>query len=180
MHKRRAIRESIISALQGASIDVKKIISSRPSPVLLKEVPVCLVYYNDEDVQVISGSENVPKEYRRELELKIDVIVDAYEGNEDFIDAQCEKIELAISDKWDLDGNALGLRLSGVKPYTIDDGADRLWWSTSMSFIVIYESSAFLDIKHPSFNEYEAKINKFGYDENTIDPTLIEGDGSIT
>lgn len=177
MHNRKEIRKTLKSVLENnAQLDVKSVYLSRPNPLLLSELPVCLVYFTDEPAEVFRGSNNFPDSYKRSLQINIDIVCDVNDNADDYLDDQLTKVELALLDDTTLNNKCLGLKLSNTKPYTIDTGSDKTFWATSSSWVIPYETDTYLDSKNPLFTEFNVKINRDDYNEDTIDPTLSEAE----
>ena len=201
INPRTEIRRYIVAMLKD-SLDIGgRVYANRPSPIFLQELPVCLVSFQTEPAKVIVGDRYSPKEYQRDLRVNIDIMVDQpvdpdtslneSQKAEDYLDFLTWQAEQAMFGDWllaerlpDYDPNnpcglTLGMSLISTDPYNVDTDSDRRIIAQRSQFEVPYETSAYKDLRFSTFEEYNIKINRVGYDENTVDPTLIEAEGSF-
>lgn len=184
---RKFIKHSYKAVLVAANLDVKKIEIGRPHPTMLNDGPIVLIYNGDEDVAIMSGSEYVPTQYKKTFQFVVDAITPASPEGDDWLDDISGQIEFAmmadifLENITQRDQDAIhGLKLVRTRPYNIEDESEHTWWGTSLIFETAYDQNAYPDKKPVYLEEYDVKINKQGYDENTTDPTLIEAEGSTT
>lgn len=201
-HRRTAIRRYLIQLITD-TVDLKgKVFPNRPSPIFLKEVPCCLIYFESEPAQVIVGDTYNPKQLQRDLRVNIDFLMDEIinpelagdninQDTEDQLDFYSWQAEQAIFDDWRLIkllpsdhilkkvGLSLGGRLVNCDPYNIDTGSDRRIVAQRNQFEIPYDSDTYKDLKYDDFKAYQADIKRVGFDENTVDPTLLGAEGTI-
>lgn len=177
MNKRTQIRNYIIAMLQDLKLDVKKIYISRPFPEFLQELPACCIYYTGEQLEAWTGTEFAAKTYRRDLTLQIDIIANADPIIDDYLDKESARIEMAFADDWKLGGLSMGSAHRKTTPYSVEGDAVHTLWATSLTYEIPYETDNFLDKKYKNFEQYQLDINRNGYDDETVDPTLIEAVG---
>lgn len=93
-HPRIEIRKRVKEFLD-VCVDVGgRIFVSRPLPMWLSEVPTVLVYFNSEEMD----DENTrPKQYKRTLELVIEVLQRQENNIDDFLDSRAYEIEYALN-----------------------------------------------------------------------------------
>lgn len=184
-----------------------RVFANRPSPLFLEELPCICVHFGPEPTTVITGSPKIPRDYERNLTLYVDIINDdpideestpeQSQKNEDFVDEIAFYIERAFDDDIFLakdlpdynprdktkDARAIGLTygrvLSSTDPYNADSKGDRRVIGSRLSWQLPYGTSAVIDKKLEDFNEYNAKFQKVGATEDTVDPTLLEAEGTI-
>lgn len=182
MNKRIYIKYLIKTLLTApkAVLDVKRVETNRPQPLLLEDCPVILVYVSDERPEIISGSEFIPHAYCRHLFVNIEIVTYQMPSADDFLDKVASQIEYILFGTEflnDSEGIVEGIKLVGTKPFTFDDGADKIYNACQLQFEIPYDSDVLLDRKYASFEEYDVKFNKPGSTTETIDPTLIEAEG---
>lgn len=183
---RKFIKHSYKAVLEQANLDVKRIEVNRPHPTLLRDGPIVLIYNGEERVEILSGSEFVPTQYKKVFQFMVDAVMPSSPEGDDWLDDISGQIEFAMLSDIFLENitqqdreEIHGLKLVATRPYNIDDTSEHTWWGTSLIFESAYDQSAFPDKKPVTFEQFEVKINKTDYDENTIDPTLIEAEGSV-
>jgi len=205
MHNRTAVRKYIQKLLKDTVTQVSgRVWSGRPSPRFLEMLPCVLISYGPEQVEVLSGSERIPKEYSRRLRMQIDVLTrdtqdpdvsdfDPEENDtaEDEADLIAGEIEKNLSDDWTLgrnltdwnpelgDGLSLGLRIMSTDPYSIGNEIDVRACVQRITIEVPYITPAFIDKKYATFKEYQADWYKVGYNESTKDPILTSAKGNL-
>lgn len=200
-HLRTPIRRYLVDLLKS-EVDVGgKVFPNRPSPIFLNETPCVLVYFATESAEIIVGDKYNPKEYERTPQVNIDVLSDEVinpaanpnesQETEDRLDFYSWQIEQAIwgdqllaknLDGYDPDnpcGLTLGISLLSNEPYNIDTGSDRRIVAQRNAFSVPYNSIAYREYRYKTFEEYNMKINKVGWDLTTVDPTLNEAEGKL-
>ena len=190
MNQRSFIRNAVVAILSKADLDVKKIEQSKPTPDLLNQVSVVTVYNGTETPSIISGTEFVPQQYQKQFQLHIDVITTDLPNAEEWLDEQSGKIEDALgADPFleritkEIDPEActnfmMGARLEDVSPFSSESDAEHVWYGTGITYTYIYDQSVVPDWKLKEFLSYFVQITKTNVDQNTVDPVLIEAEGT--
>jgi hypothetical protein len=165
---------------------------------MFNELPCLCVYYKTESTEVAAGDRYLASEYERKLDITIDVVaeqpysVTGLESLEDDLDKLGRQVEQAIkSDELfsrlltgytgSLRDESLlvGSRLLSVTPYDVEAKAEVTRGCQSIDFELVYNDEGFVERRKNAFESYLIKINKVGWDESTVDPTLIEGQGDL-
>lgn len=195
-HPRTVIRNYAKAALED-KVDVDgRVFLNRPSSLLLSELPALVVYFTNEIAEINQGDQYVPQAYERILSLTVDVLAESNEIDEDVetvLDSLAKQVETCffndiffskrlpgyngnITD----DGLLAGSRLINTMPEDLsDENSETIIACQSIVFELVYLDQAFTDSYLDDFDEYDVKFNRVGWDEDTIDPTLIEADGEI-
>lgn len=199
IHPRTAIRTYAWDMLKAEVTDVNgKVFLNRPNPMLLDELPCINVYFNSEANEVTEGDLYVPHLYDRSLNITIDILreqpidPDSQRRVEDELDHTAREVERAFAidnffqmrlpgytDRND-PGLLAGSRLLNTTPDTINLDNDRVIACQSLVFDLTYLDEAFIMKKSDVIDSYMAKFNRVGWDDETIDPTLIEAEGSFS
>lgn len=164
-HKRTEIRLAIAEKLK-AFIDKglrEKIYLSRPNPLFLPELPAILVYYKNEEANVIVGNENFPKDYERQLQINVDIIIEGEDDPDTELDKIALQVESCFFDDPRFGGICYGCRLLSAVPISIETEGDRNVECQRLTWLVKYESQAYLDRRIDEFLQFHADI---------IDPRL--------
>ena len=187
--------------LQGVG---DKIFMNRPNPVFLEELPCVLIYFEEENVEVISGDNEQPVEYQRNLRLSVDCWAEEQrrddledpnknQSGEDYLDYLGEQIETIFADDFlfakllpgydpntNYDGLLMGMRILSVTPYDPNTEGDRKCIAQRLLFEMPYQTSFYKkERKFKDFSEYLFQIIRVGSDESTIDRVLLEAEGEL-
>lgn len=96
-HKRKLIREEIVSILQSevSLVASTSIFESRIEPIYeTAKIPAIAVYTKQESAEAFNDHHRI---YQRELEIAIEILVQGNSGIDDSIDAICEEVETALN-----------------------------------------------------------------------------------
>lgn len=175
-----------------------RVFQSRPNDLVIEQLPAVCVYFDTEPVNVSEGGNYIPHAYERALQMTIDVIAeqpndpDNLDRAEDILDSLARSAEVAIGNDYRfqarLDGYnnnlsdaglLMGSRLTNVEAVQVDT-ADRTIVIQSLSYELLYEDHAFEPERMRAFESYLIKINRVGWDGDTVDPTLIGAEGDVT
>lgn len=187
MNKRNSINEKIIQTLEAGDLPYP-VTLNRPNPLLLNNLPVILVYAGQESIEILSGTQKVPKQYARAYEVNIDIVgfepeltdfdLNQVAGYIEFLMFQDIYLGDDPATNTEGSGTILGLSLNSTKPYTFDDGADKVYTATNMVFVVYYDTDTYPDKKYKNFEEYKMEIIRTKPHPDA-DETLIEAEGNI-
>ena len=199
MHKRTAIRHYAVELLKHKVDLGGRVFANRPAPRFLENLPCICVYFEAEPTTTKVGSGNIPKQQERTLTLNVDILtedpidseseIEMSQKGEDFLDEIALQVEMALyDDKFfakeldgydpqDIDSGLIdGVILTNTIPYGMDSGGDRRIIAQRLQWNAIYETDCFRSGKKlPYLNTLNFKINKIGFNSNTVDPTLSEG-----
>ena len=198
IHPRTAIRAYAWSILKD-NVDVnERVFLNRPNPLLLEELPAITIYFNSESVEIAEGDRHIVQQYERKLNLVIDVLMeqptdpDQFQRVEDELDLLARQVEREFHKDIFFNkqiegytglgydpGLLTGLRLLSTIPDSIESNSDRVIACQSLTFELCYLDDAFLEEKGGIFESYLMQINRVGWDEDTVDPTLIEAEGDF-
>lgn len=202
IHKRELVRKYSAELLKTKVNVNKRVYLNRPAPVFFNaEMPCILVHFNTEPVQDVVGDKYHQKEIQRNMRLSVDVLTadtvqrdindqpnSTAEDEADRISAQIERAffsdpyfgkALPDYDPEKIDGLIFGLRLISTDPYTPEQDSDRRFLIMRNTFELYYETPGYIDYRFVDFDNYNIKINRSGWDEETVDPTLLEAEGEI-
>lgn len=169
-HGRTDIRLAIANKLKQF-IDkgmTDKIFLSRPNPLFLPELPAILVYYKNEEANVTVGNENFPKAYERQLQINIDIIVEGEEDPDTILDKYALQVEACFFDDPRFGGICYGCRLLSTIPISIETEGDRNIECQRLTWLVKYESNAYLDRRIDEFLQFHADIVTPGLEQFMI------------
>lgn len=200
---RGKIRRYIVDMLRE-TVDVGgRVFANRPtSAVFQHELPVVLVYFEDEDNQVWVGDSLHQKVLRKNLEVNVTTVVeniydptanlDDLRMGEDYLDFLVEQVEDSLHfdhtlarrlPEFDPNHNFLGLvqgsMQSGSTTYEVETDGERSMIANTLKVTYAYERDTFKDKRFASFDEYLAEIVKVGATSETVDPVLIAAQGRI-
>lgn len=183
MNLRPYIKRLIYDLLSNSPLlKIKNIQINRPLPILLSECPLVLIYTNDEQNELYSGSEYTPQTYLRKLGVTIEIVTYQQPSADDFLDevaGQIEWILFATEFLGDTKECVNGLKLISTKTLSFESGSEKIYDACQMQFEVPYFADMILDKKYSDFSEYYAEFNRVGYKSTTIDPTLIAAEGKL-
>jgi len=155
-HKRTEIRVAIAQKLKSFIKD--PIYLSRPNPLFLPELPCVLVYFSNEDTSISSGNENFPKAYERIMSINVDIIIEGAEDPDTELDRKAFAVESAFYDDPRFGGICYGCRLFSTKPISIESDGDRNIEAQRLTWMIKYESDAFLARRLDEFLQYYAEV----------------------
>lgn len=200
-HLRTPIRKYIVELLKQEVDVAGRVFPNRPSPLFITELPCVLVYFASETSKIIVGDLHCPKEYERDARVNIDVMaaeainpdqeINENTNTEDLLDYLSWQIEQAINGDYLLAKNGpeydeknpcgltLGISLLSNEPYNVETGSEKRIIAQRNHFSVPYNSTAYREYRYKSFDSYNMKIQKVGWDIATIDPTLTEAEGNL-
>lgn len=97
-HLRKLIRNRVRELLKSGVMINERVYCSRPLPIFLDELPICLVYFTNEDAE---HKNTAPRSYTRKLTLVVEVLHNIGEteretGMDDFLDSRAFEIEFAL------------------------------------------------------------------------------------
>ena len=194
IHPRTPIINYAKALVQNTGLFGTNVFLNRTSPVLLEEIPCSILYFTDESIEVISGTSDYPRAYRRRLKLSVDVLIDEQTSStEETIDDICYTVERAIEDDFlfkkllpDYDPTSrtntallMGQALRQVTPYNPDSDGERRILAQSMLWDLPYNYDVAADLKLEDLNEYLMEIIKVGSDESTVDRVLLSAEGEF-
>jgi len=202
-HPRTAIRLYAVDLVK-ANVDVgNRVFANRPSPIFLHELPAALVYFSDEQNDVIGGDTYRPRVYQRNLRLNVDLLVEEQlrpdidpqqnQVAEDLVDELADQCERAFGDDWIFaqllpgydantnwtNGLLLGSRLVATTPYNIDSEGDIRIIAQRLQWELPYDTGKQEDKKYRNFLSYKADIIRIDSDEDTVDRVLISAEGEF-
>lgn len=156
MHKRTEIRLAIAKKIREFTKD--NVYLSRPNPLFLPELPCVLIYFSNEDLAISSGNDNFPKAYERILSINVDIIIEGAADPDTALDRKALAIENSFYDDPLFGGLCYGCRLFSVRPISIDSEGDRNIEAQRLTWLLKYESDAFLSRRGDDFLQYRADI----------------------
>ena len=188
---RRAIKRLVKKRLKTTQQKFKRIEVNRPNPLLLDSVPVILIYTDDEDITVNTGSKYIADTHERMLGIRVDVVCDAKNGADDLLDEAYEYIEdsllgdiflekaAKVIDEND-EGNCemQGVILQSIKTYKIEASNERIFYGLSGLWVYVYKKDAIPDEGWADNSDYDytrtdVKVNDRNK-KGQVDETLIE------
>jgi hypothetical protein len=92
MHKRQALRYSIVRLLKGVTGAGDRVYPNRPTPLWTQELPCICVYTQKEPVSDVSR----PTIYYRDLQLVVECVCEADQLMDDVLDGMAEQVEAAF------------------------------------------------------------------------------------
>lgn len=198
-HPRTAIRYYAWNLLKdGVSLVNGRVFLNRANPILVQELPAINVFFDSEENEVIDGDRYVPHKYERTMNLGIDIFAEQPSDPsgtlriEDTLDSIARQVEdefckdIFFQKRLDgYDGNIgdpgllAGHRLLSTIPAQVEIDSDRVIATQSITFGLIYTDDAIREPKGDIFESYLVKINRVGWTDETIDPTLIRAEGDF-
>lgn len=139
-HVRTQLRDAVVGACDALTTTGIKCYPNRPGsrPVQTSELPLLLVYTNDENVELSSGTRGT-----RRLERVIELAVRGYARGTGDVDATldtiCAEVETALAADPTLGGLAKDLYLAAVKKEA-DDQAEQPTWFVDMTWRCEYHT----------------------------------------
>lgn len=116
---RKQIRAAVAQLLQGISGVGSRVFESRSRQVWPEELPAILVYTRTETAEIFNES---PREYKRTLQLAVEVIAKGDENVDDTLDDLCQEIEHRIFQDDTLDNLVSDTILSDTEIDFVPDG----------------------------------------------------------
>lgn len=139
-HKRKLIREEIVSILQSevGSVASSAIFESRIEPIFDHSIlPVIAVYTRQESSEAFNDHHRI---YQRELQLAVEILVQGNSGIDDSIDAICEEIEAALNGtKYERSDNYQSIELTDTEVAYLDSGRTPKA-AARLTYLVKYET----------------------------------------
>lgn len=185
MHRRAIIRKYVATMLSQKMDTGGRVFMSRPSPLLLDELPAVCIFWGPEKAEISSGDRYNPREYERTGQLMVDILVEeprdpqkpgnlaelSQEG-EDLVDRLAFQAEVAMMedptlglllpdyDPEDGEGLAEAVTLDNSTPYTLPDEKrqDRRVLGMRVQFNVYYSTEAVPNKRHPDFLDYHMDL----------------------
>lgn len=121
--KRNLIRDAVIAKLKSADIVGDRVYGNRSRKIFRNECPCILVYTGKENAEIVNES---PREYKRSLELAVEVVMatsaEADDGIDDQFDALAVAVEKAVFTDETQGGNCDDTILGDTDLDIIDDG----------------------------------------------------------
>jgi hypothetical protein len=170
------------------------------SPLLLNELPACMITFAGEDNKMIVGSEFKVKEYQRDLNLVVTLVaeenisdeINTSNTAEDKLDYLAEQVERAFFDDWRLskrlpqsadlhdgEGLSFGHRITSVASYDVDTEGDRRVVALDIRILIPYNSAGYSKAKLKDWLDYKADIVRVGSNEHTVDRVLLGAEGKM-
>lgn len=140
MHKRKLIREEIVSILINnvTLVNSSNIFETRIEPIYeTTKIPAIAVYTNEESAERFASGSTI---YVRTLNLSIEIIVQGNSDIDDSIDAICEEIEAALnSSQYESSYNYQSIEYQGLDIAFLKDG--RFPKATArLNYSLVYET----------------------------------------
>jgi hypothetical protein len=202
-HARTAVREYAVDLVKN-NVDVGgRVFANRPDPVFLSELPCALVYFSDEQNDIIGGDTMRPRVYQRNLRLNVDILVEEQlrpntnkalnQAAEDLCDKLADQCERAFfndhlfakslpdydaNTNWNI-GLLLGSRLAATTPYNTDSDGETRIVAQRLQWELPYDTALQGDKKYKNFLSYKADIIRINSDEDTVDRVLREAEGEF-
>jgi len=141
-HKRKTIREKIVTLLKaGATSAGDNVFSNRAHALFATELPSIIVYSGDEDSEFLNPPEN---RLKRTLDVFIELAIGQTTNIEDEIDALCLEVEEIIKPKSELD-RLYGNLVQSVELKKTETGifekADKVIGSAKLTYSFEYETN---------------------------------------
>ena len=189
-----------IQALLKDSLDVGgKVFTIRPSELLQDELPCVTVTYGACMLEAFEGSQHSTKEYECKQTVFIDILaqeshtpsiaIDQAAAAEDLLDSLARQVLLEVGDDsffnkqyvdydQDADNSTTGLvaghLFRSIEPYNFKGKDNKVFIGNRMELQVEYREVVAKVKRAVPFDSANMKINKSGYDDDTVDPTLLE------
>lgn len=203
MSQRADIRHYITNLLKNNIPIENRVYANRiNSPIFLEQLPCICVYFEDEQVEMISGSQFRVKEYQKLLTIAITIVVedivvnedniDESSKGEDYLDYLSEQVERVLFFDWRLarnlddfdeeqhtNGLTFGSRLLNTTLYDVETESDRRIIAQTIRFLYPYNVAGYLDLRYKDFESFYAAIIRVGSDENTTDRELLEMENNL-
>ncbi len=170
-HARILVRKAL-QALLRVSVDLHadKFFMSRPNPLLLREVPCCALYFEEDSAD---HGDRKPREYLRELKIAIHFIVrwEDYTLVEDWLDSREFEVIQAIENN-----RFLGLEfvedswLTGSVPVSITDEGNENVESTKVMWTFKYRDCLNYLVDESNIGDFITLNVKY---KNIDDPNII-------
>jgi len=158
IHPRTQLRETILESVKAFVDKGIKVQLTRPSNVSFEELPLILIYFENETERVIVGNDYFPKNYERTLTLNVDIIAEGQEDPDTFLD----KIAFQVESAFHLDPlfgkQCYGCKLVSVKPITVSDTGKRSVECQRLTYNILYQSDAYLAKREDEFLSFDATI----------------------
>ncbi len=126
-HPRETIRKKAVELLLGKTSAGFRVYASRVAPFISNEwqndLPAVVVYTMDESAEIYNVA---PREYRRTVELVIEVHANATSAMDDVLDAIARQIEQTLLADDTLGGTANDVQLSRTRMVIRDEGQELL------------------------------------------------------
>jgi len=133
--KRKRIRHAVVAALLGNTDAGANVFASRVLPVDPKtEVPLILIYTQSESAELFNES---PRELKRTLSIRIEIVARADDGVDDFVDDVSEQVEWIMSEHQTLSGSASDVLYTGTEIEFSREG-DSIYCGCTLSYDVTY------------------------------------------
>lgn len=168
IHPRTQLRKAIFEAVKSFVDKGISVQLTRPSNVSFDELPLILIYFENETERVIVGNDYFPKNYERTLTLNVDVIAEGEEDPDTFLDRISFQVESAFHLDPLFEKKCYGCRLVSVKPITISDTGERAVECQRLTYNILYQSDAYLAKRKDDFLSFDAPINEGTEIETTI------------
>lgn len=140
MHKRKLIREQIVSILKSnvTLVSSDYIFESRIEPIYESaKIPAIAVYTKEESSESFKDGGQI---YQRDLQVAVEMLVQGNSNIDDSIDAICEEIESALcSDEHSVTENYQSIELTNTETAFLAEG--RLPKAACrLTFLIRYET----------------------------------------
>ena len=185
--------------LRDADIVGAKVFKNRPNGFHPDELPAINIYFGEENADVIEGDRYVPQMYERSYNITVDIFgeqpvnpnTNTAIDIEDVLDSLARSVEFEIAtdmffqkrlpgyEDFSSAGLLAGSRLMSTIPDSIELDSERKIAVQSVSFMLTYNDEAFFEEKSSIIESYLVKFNRVDYDDDTVDPTLIEASGDV-
>lgn len=198
IHPRTAIRAYAWEMLKEEMDVGGRVFLNRPNPYIIKELPAACLYFTTGISLLSEGDRYIPQAYERQLNLTVDVMAEAPTDPNGDIRVEAELDNLSRQAERAFGNDVFFMRrLSGFDDtWTSEDGliagsaqideemglmeiGDRLLSGQTTTFQIKYFDTCFEPERSKYFEYYSILINKMGWNEQTVDPTLIGAEGTI-
>ncbi len=175
---RKMIRDKLVEILTagvadfGGSVDptAGRVFENRMKPIWEAELPAANIYGINESAEIFNVA---PREYKRTLNVRIDVVVTADANTDDSIDALTRKIEKVLFQNETLDGIVSDVVLGDTEMELDTDGRS-LTGLARMTWIVTYFTFAPGDEALEGLDDFETVNMKMAPSEATANTPKIE------
>jgi hypothetical protein len=180
------------------ALGIDNVFQVRPNSLSYTQLPAVCVYFASENLEVSEGDRYIPDQYDRNLLLAVDIFAeqpndpDSVVRVEDELDSIGRVIEQAFFDDYFFTkrlstytgGNAdPGLLartlLRSVTPYQTEGGSDRVISGQVQQWELAYIDDALVEKKAEFIKSYLMEIKRVGWDDQTVDSTLIAAEGDF-
>jgi hypothetical protein len=177
-HYRKLIRARIKQLVkEEVKFNPDRIFFSRPNPVFLPILPVCLIYFDTEEAD---HRDTVPRSYSRKLTLITEVLhgidPERENGMDDYFDSRAFELERAfLSDRFlGLSGIVEDVQLNRTEVINLDFGGDRLCGSQRIFWIINYVTNFNFEGSLDDFLKFNTKYElQIGLGANAEDMVTI-------